>query len=157
MTRAPRATRAPSRRASRKRALDLLYRADLTGRPPAILLAAAIRDEPWHDPFAEALVRGVAGHREALDAELAEHATGWTVERMPIVDRNLLRLGLYELRHLADIPDAVAISEAVALAEELSTDASGRFVNGLLARLTTTAPPENPPEGPPEDPEAAAE
>lgn len=136
MSRRGRIARAPSRRASRKRALDLLYQADLTGRPPAILLAAALREEPWDDPFAESLVRGVAEHREDLDAELGAHATGWTVDRMPIVDRNLLRLGLFELRHLDDIPDAVAISEAVALAEELSTDASGRFVNGLLARLT---------------------
>ena len=136
-----RTRRGPSRRASRKRALDLLYQADLTRRPPAVLLAAELRDDTFNDTFAEHLVRGVSEHREALDAEIGAYATGWKIDRMPIIDRNLLRLALYELRHLADVPDAVAISEAVALAEELSTDASGRFVNGVLARLATPEEP----------------
>ena len=74
-------------------------------------------------------------HRERIDGLLAEHAHGWSLERMPTVDRNILRIGVYELLWAEDVPDPVAISEAVALAQDLSTDSSPAFVNGLLARI----------------------
>jgi N utilization substance protein B len=90
--------------------------------------------------YAAGLVRGVQQHREMIDRLLGEHAEGWTLDRMPAVDRNILRIGAYELLWMPDIPDGVAISEAVALARELSTDASPGFVNGLLARLMHIKP-----------------
>ena len=87
-------------------------------------------------------------NRERIDSLLAEHAEGWTLDRMPAVDRNVLRIGVYELLSSDDVPDGVAISEAVALAQDLSTDASPAFVNGILARLATLKPSLTPPADP---------
>ncbi|HXW47470.1 MAG TPA: transcription antitermination factor NusB, partial [Streptosporangiaceae bacterium] len=84
--------------------------------------------------------RGVHGHQEQIDRLLAAHAQGWALSRMPAVDRNILRIGAYELLLRQDVPDAVAISEAVALAGDLSTDDSPAFVNGLLGRLLELKP-----------------
>lgn len=81
------------------------------------------------------LVEGVQSSRERIDEALSTYAQGWTLDRMPAVDRAILRLGTWELVHNAEVPDDVVISEAVALATELSTDDSPKFVNGLLARL----------------------
>ena len=125
-----------SRREARKRALDLLYEADLKDRPLPQVLAAVVAEEEL-PPFTLELVRGVHRHRDELDGLITANARDWTLDRMPIVDRNLLRLGLFELLH-TDVPKAVAIDEAVDLAKTLSTDASGRFVNGLLARVADT-------------------
>jgi N utilization substance protein B len=129
---------APTRHQARRRALDLLYEADLKGRSAERVLAQidpAAEDTEELPAFAAELVRGVAAHRGELDEIIAGHAEGWHLERMPIIDRNLLRLALYEMLCEPDVPDAVAIDEAVRLAKELSTDNSGRFVNGLLARV----------------------
>ncbi len=90
--------------------------------------------------YARQLVRGVQAHRERIDELLSQYAEGWALDRMPAVDRNLLRIGLYELLWADDVPDAVAISEAVLLARDLSTEASPGFVNGLLARLLDLKP-----------------
>lgn len=128
----------PSRHEARRRALDLLYEADLKGRSVERVLAQidpAAEDTEELPAFTADLVRGVATHRAELDEIIAGHAEGWHLERMPIIDRNLLRLALYEMLCEPDVPDAVAIDEAVRLAKELSTDNSGRFVNGLLARV----------------------
>ena len=121
---------------ARKRALDILFESEIRGEPVLDLLAE--RSESASPPvpaYAAELVRGVHEHREQIDELLAGNARGWTLERMPAVDRNILRIGAYELFWGADVPDGVAISEAVLLAGELSTDASSAFVNGLLARL----------------------
>jgi N utilization substance protein B len=91
-------------------------------------------------PYAAQLVRGVQEHRERIDELLAAHAEDWTLDRMPAVDRNILRIGAYELLWADDVPDGVAISEAVQLARSLSTEASPAFVNGLLARLLELKP-----------------
>jgi N utilization substance protein B len=77
----------------------------------------------------------VLAHQAEIDALLENYAVGWTLDRMPAIDRNLLRIGAYEILHVDDVPDEVAISEAVALARQLSTEESPGFVNGLLARL----------------------
>jgi transcription antitermination protein NusB len=90
--------------------------------------------------YAADLVRGVVAHSARIDELIAAHAEGWTLARMPTVDRNVLRIGVYELFWAPDVPDGVAISEAVALASDLSTDASPGFVNGLLARLAELKP-----------------
>lgn len=130
-----------SRRAGRRRALEILYEADLKGRPIPTVLADHLHDEDSPPPdFALALVRGVHRHRDELDGLISAHARGWTLARMPVIDRNLLRMGLFEILHDPDVPTAVAINEAVELAKDLSTDDSGRFVNGLLARVAEQQP-----------------
>lgn len=123
-----------SRHAARKRALDVLYEADLKERPVAEVLAKHIADADPLPEFAVGLVRGVYRHREEIDTLIEQHSREWKLSRMPIVDRNILRLALFELLHDPEIPRAVAIDEAVELAKELSTADSGRFVNGLLSR-----------------------
>jgi transcription antitermination protein NusB len=130
----------PSRHAIRKQALDVLYEADLKDRPLAGVLAAHLREDEALDEFAVELVRGVYRHLEEIDRLIEQHSKGWKLSRMPIVDRNILRLGLHELLHRDDIPRAVAIDEAVELAKELSTADSGRFVNGLLSRASDEPP-----------------
>ncbi|HWB70857.1 MAG TPA: transcription antitermination factor NusB [Egibacteraceae bacterium] len=128
----------PTRHQSRKRALDILYEADLKGRPiPGVLAAHLDGPEPVPE-FAVALVRGVHRHRAELDGLIEAQSRDWKLSRMPVVDRNILRIGLYEILHDPDVPTAVAIDEAVELAKELSTPDSGRFVNGLLAAVAAS-------------------
>jgi N utilization substance protein B len=133
----------PARRKARKRALDALYEADLREMPiPEVLSAAVARIEPpkpVHLGYTISLVEGVAAHRERIDELIASYAEGWTLERMPVVDRNLARIAVYELLYVDEIDDPVAISEAVELAKQLSTDDSPRFLNGLLARIAQYA------------------
>src|SRR5881227_512413 len=127
-----------ARRKARKRALDVLYEADL--RDAAILdtlTAAVARTEPPRPPYLDytvTLVEGVAAHLDRIDELIASYAEGWTLERMPPVDRNLARIAVYELLYAEDIDDPVAISEAVELARQLSTDDSPRFLTGLWPR-----------------------
>lgn len=143
-----------SRHGDRRRALALLYEADLRDGDPVALLTRGHQDTTAADrvpddgsaqpvvapgPFAVALVEGVAGRRTELDALITRYARGWSLERMPVVDRNLLRLGLWELTS-SDVPVAVVIDEAVELANELSTPDSGRFVNGVLAAVARDEP-----------------
>ncbi len=92
------------------------------------------------NPYTVRLVEGVVAHQQEIDRLLDDYAVGWSLTRMPAVDRNLLRLGAFEILHVDDVPDEVAISEAVALAQQLSTDESAGFVNGVLARLTERKP-----------------
>lgn len=108
----------------------------MRGEPAlSVLEARTIAADPPVTAYAIELVQGVQAHRDRIDELLAQHARGWTLERMPGVDRNILRIGTYELLWGDGVPDAVAISEAVLLAGDLSTDASSSFVNGLLASL----------------------
>ena len=122
----------------------MLFEAELRGEPVLELLAersaAKADDGPPVPEYAAELVRGVEAHRERIDELLAAYAEGWTLDRMPAVDRNILRIGVYELLWSDDVPDGVAISEAVQLATDLSTDGSPAFVNGLLARLLELKP-----------------
>jgi len=130
-----------ARSKARKRALDVLFEAELRGQPVLDVLAERAADEmPPVPAYAADLVRGVHAHQQRIDELLAAYAEGWTLDRMPAVDRNLLRIGAFELLWADDIPDAVAISEAVRLAQELSTEGSPAFVNGLLARLLNLKP-----------------
>jgi N utilization substance protein B len=132
-----------ARSKARKRALEVLYEAEIRGEPPADVLDRRAGDagQPLAEQaFADRLVEGVAEHRDRIDELVATYSVGWTLDRMPIVDRNILRLGAYELLWNDEVPDGVAISEAVALATELSTDESPRFVNGLLSRLLELKP-----------------
>jgi len=131
----------PARSKARKRALDLLFEAEVRGMPVLELLAERIAaaDPPVSD-YAAVLVRGVHEHGPQIDELLGAYSQGWALERMPAVDRNVLRIGAYELLWRDEVPDAVAISEAVTLAGDLSTDDSPGFVNGLLGRLLQVRP-----------------
>jgi transcription antitermination protein NusB len=130
-----------ARSKARKRALDILFEADLRGVPTLELLSErqSVGDVPVQ-PYAAELVRGVATHSERIDALISWNLVDWTLERMPVVDRNILRIGVYELLWADGVPDGVAISEAVTLAQDLSTDNSASFVNGVLARIKTDKP-----------------
>lgn len=125
---------------ARKRALDVLYEADVRGQDPRAIMTsrAAVSQHPLNAYTVE-IVDGVCQHSEQIDELLATYASGWTVERMPVVDRNLLRIGAWELLW-GEVADGVAIAEAVRLAQELSTDDSPPFVNGLLSRLAEVRP-----------------
>jgi len=123
------------RRAARRIALDVLYQADVTGRAPTEVVddwRDAGRDVP---PFARELVTGVDDHLPSIDLILERGAEGWTVARMAALDRTILRVAVEELLYRDDVPPAVAISEAVEAAAELSSDESKRFVNGILGRI----------------------
>jgi transcription antitermination protein NusB len=130
-----------ARSKARKRALDILFEAEMRNESAlAVLDARLIQAEPPVSSYAAELVRGVQAHRGQIDELLGKNSRGWTLERMPAVDRNVLRIGAFELMWGIGIPAGVAISEAVLLAQELSTDASPAFVNGLLARLLEIRP-----------------
>ena len=129
---------AGARRQARERALGLLYEAEAKGEAPTTVLASLPVDP---DPYATALVKGVERHGDEIDRLIASHAIGWALERMPAVDRSLLRLATFELLGRPDTPTGVVISEAVELAKQYSTEESGRFVNGILGTLAGVARP----------------
>ena len=121
-----------TRREARERALGLCYELDVRH----VTAAELLDDLPAPpDEYAEVVVRGVDEHLDDIDALLAKFSERWAVERMPAVDRALLRIGTYELGWQRELPPGVVISEAVELAQEYSTKDSGRFVNGLLSRI----------------------
>ena len=132
-----------ARTKARKRALDLLFEAEQRGVNAADLLrerlASPVTEAPLSE-FTADLVTGVVDHWAQIDELIATYSQGWTLQRMPAVDRAILRLGAYEVLFAQDVPGPVAISEWVGLATELSTDDSPRFVNGLLARLAEVKP-----------------
>jgi N utilization substance protein B len=132
-----------ARSKARKRALDLLFEAEQRGVNADTLLSERIANPATQHSLNEytvEIVRGVVAKWVQIDELLATYSQGWTVERMPAVDRAILRIGAWEVVFSEAIPDAVAISEAVALAKSLSTDDSPTFVNGLLARLAEVKP-----------------
>jgi N utilization substance protein B len=125
-----------ARTKARKRALDVLFESEARGVPAEEVLQerVAVGDPPVNE-YTVALVRGVGEHAARIDDLLASYAQGWSLERMPAVDRNVLRLGIFEVLHVDDVPDAVAVSEALSLVRELSTDESPTFVNGVLGNI----------------------
>ena len=130
-----------ARSKARKRALDLLYASDLRGESATVALDRAIDEgEAPSNAYTADLVRGVGEHLTRIDEVLASYSEGWTLDRMPAVDRNVLRLGVYELLYVDDVPDAVAVSEAMALVRDLSTDESPQFVNGILGAVVRNKP-----------------
>ncbi len=146
-----------TRRLARERAVQFLFQYDLNlaadldqalehfwisqrfpdGPPstPAEPLPPPSADESAVRLFAEPLIRGTLEHREALDAVIQKHARNWSLHRMAVVDRNILRLAVYEMLHRPDIPPVVSINEAVDIAKKYSTEDSGKFVNGILDSL----------------------
>ena len=132
-----------ARTKARKRPLDLLFEAEQrqvnVGELLRQRLAAPVTEAPLSE-FTGDLVSGVVEHWTQIDELIATYSQGWTLARMPAVDRSILRLGAYEVLYSTDVPEAVAISEWVGLATELSTDDSPKFVNGLLGRLVEVKP-----------------
>ena len=130
-----------ARTKARKRALDILFGADVRGIPISTLLGEEAeraaqqprRESSW--PYAREIVEGVDAHLEDLDEEIEAHALGWSLARMPALDRAIARMGAWEILHNDEVPDGVAISEAVEFANELSTDESGGYLNGLLGAI----------------------
>ena len=123
-----------ARSKARKRALDMLYASEMRSRSALEALDDLGDDRPVNDYTVE-LVRGVTDHRPRLDEVIAQYAEGWTLNRMPAVDRNVLRLATFEILFVDDVPDAVAVSEALHLVRDLSTDESPAFVNGVLGNI----------------------
>jgi transcription antitermination protein NusB len=136
-------TQMPARRKARKRALDVLYEADLRDLPPSQVWESYVqriaKPHPDHLDYSQDLVEGVAKNLDRIDELIASYAEGWTIDRMPVVDRNLARIAVFELLYVPEVDDAVAISEAVELARTMSTDDSPRFLNGILGRIAEFA------------------
>ena len=124
-----------ARRKARKRALDFLYEADLRGTNALELYLARGSDELAQEAYVEKLLRGVAEHQSKLDELIMTYAQGWDMDRMPAIDRNLLRLSIYELLWEPELDEKIAINEAVEMAAELSTNDSSSYVNGVLGRI----------------------
>ena len=125
-----------ARSKARKRALDLLFEADLRGVQATDILKSRPADELSEGAYVATLVEGVALHSAKIDELIHTYAEGWDMDRMPAVDRNLLRIALFEILWESGVDDAVAISEAVELAQELSTKESAGYINGILGRVT---------------------
>jgi N utilization substance protein B len=134
------------RHQARKRAVDLLFEAEARGLTPAevadarITLAEANSDVSALNPYTVTVARGVAAHSAHIDELITSHLQGWTLERLPAVDRAVLRVAVWELLHAEDVPEPVAVDEAVELAKELSTDESPGFVNGVLGQVMLVTP-----------------
>lgn len=134
-----------ARSKARKRALDVLFEADQRGISALDVLAAteerrSVDRQPDLHPYVRVLVTGTVANQAHIDELLSTYSLGWTLERMPTVDRCALRLGLYEMLFVDDVPDEVVIAEAVQLVSDHSTDESPVFVNGLLARIKQIKP-----------------
>jgi N utilization substance protein B len=123
-----------ARSKARKRALDVLYASEMRNRSTVEALQEQSEAGPVNDYTVE-LVQGVTEHRARLDEVISGYAQGWTLDRMPAVDRNVLRLATFEVLYVDDVPNAVAVSEALNLVRDLSTDESPAFVNGVLGNI----------------------
>jgi len=130
-----------ARTKARKRALDILFESEVRGLPlGATLDERVVAAEPPVNEYTVALIRGVAEHQRRIDELLTTYAQGWSLDRMPTVDRNALRIGVYEILYVDGVPDAVAVSEAMNLVRDLSTDDSPAFVNGVLGNVIRNKP-----------------
>ena len=124
-----------ARRKARKRALDFLYEADIRGGKALDLLSLRPAEELSQGEYVSEILTGVSNHLEKIDELITTYAQGWDMDRMPPVDRNILRIAIYEILWAADIDLQVACDEAVELAKSLSTDESSGYINGVLGRI----------------------
>jgi N utilization substance protein B len=129
-----------ARRKARKRALDFLYEADIRGATALTLLADRPADELSQGDYVRELLVGVEEHLLKIDELITTYAQGWDMDRMPAIDRNILRIALFEILWLSDLDDEIAVSEAVEIATELSTDDSAKYINGVLGRIVILKP-----------------
>ncbi|WP_030485422.1 transcription antitermination factor NusB [Nocardioides aequoreus] len=123
-----------ARSKARKRALDLIYASEMRDRDPVAAWEEQ-REQGPANAYTGDLVRGVSEHRDRIDEVITQYARDWSLKRMPAVDRNVLRLAVFEVLYVDDVPDAVAVSEALKLVRDLSTDDSPAFVNGILGSV----------------------
>jgi len=123
-----------ARTKARRRAVEVLYEVDLRGEDADAGMASLSSRLQSINPYTEQIVRGTAAHAEQIDETVSTYAEGWALDRMPAVDRAILRVGTWEILW-GDVPDGVALAEAVQLANDLSTDESGRYINGVLGRV----------------------
>lgn len=125
------------RRLARELVLKILFQIDLCKVDTALALETVLEEEDntWIKEFVRSLVKGTEEHQERIDQLLEEYSTDWKLDRMAVVDRNLLRLAVYEILYMPDIPSAVSINEAVELAKIYGSDESAKFVNGILGNL----------------------
>ena len=129
-----------ARRKARKRALDFLYEADIRGTTALTLLADRPADELSQGDYVRELLVGVEEHLLKIDELITTYAQGWDMDRMPAIDRNILRIALFEILWLSNLDDEIAVSEAVEIATELSTDDSAKYINGVLGRIVILKP-----------------
>jgi N utilization substance protein B len=124
-----------ARRKARKRALDLLFESEMRGVLATQLLVSRPSDELSQAEYVGAIVAGVDEHKAKIDELIHTYAEGWDMDRMPVIDRNLLRIALFEILWNPEVDDKVAVSEAVEIAQELSTKDSASYINGILGRV----------------------
>jgi transcription antitermination protein NusB len=130
-----------ARSKARKAALDLLYESDIRKASASDLLSKRIMDlEYVVRDFTQELVHGVEQHRRKIDELITTYSQGWDMDRMPVIDRNILRLAMYEVLWSSNVPQAVAIDEALELAQTLSTDESSKYINGVLSKIVEIKP-----------------
>ena len=126
-----------ARSKARKRALDFLYEADIKKVSASELFAARGATELSQEPYVAVLLQGVSDHLVKIDELIVTYAQGWDMDRLPAVDRNILRLGIYEILWATEVPISVAIDESLALAKELSSDDSSKYIHGVLGRIAS--------------------
>jgi len=129
-----------ARRKARKRALDFLYEADIRGATALALFADRPAEELSQGDYVRELLVGVEDHLVKIDELITTYAQGWNMDRMPAIDRNILRIALFEILWLSNLDDEIAVSEAVVIATELSTDDSAKYINGVLGRIVILKP-----------------
>ncbi|CAN2237794.1 NusB Transcription termination factor [actinobacterium SCGC AAA044-D11] len=129
-----------ARRKARKRALDFLYEADIRSASPLELLGSRDASELSQSEYVVELLTGVEANKSKIDELITTYAQGWDMDRMPAIDRNILRIALFEILFKSDLDDQVAASEAVEIAGELSTDDSAQYINGILGRIIILKP-----------------
>jgi N utilization substance protein B len=129
-----------ARRKARKRALDFLYEADIRSASPLELLGSRDASELSQSEYVVELLTGVELNKSKIDELITTYAQGWDMDRMPAIDRNILRIALFEILFKSDLDDQVAASEAVEIAGELSTDDSAQYINGILGRIIILKP-----------------
>ncbi len=133
-----------SRTKSRKRAVDAVFAADIRGKSPVELLEDTLEQNAERQnqdvifAYAKQIVDGIVSHKDEIDAYLEAYSQGWTIDRMPTLDRAIMRVATWEIVYNDDVPDSVAVNEAVELAKEYSTDDSPAFINGLLNKIAST-------------------
>ena len=129
-----------ARRKARKRALDFLYEADIRGATALSLLSERPAEELSQGDYVRELLVGVEEHLLKIDELITTYAQGWDMDRMPAIDRNILRIALFEILWISNLDDEIAVSEAVEIATELSTDDSAKYINGVLGRIVILKP-----------------
>ena len=129
-----------ARRKARKRALDLLFESEMRGVVATELLATRPSDELSQGEYVQTLVSGVSEHRAKIDELINTYAEGWDMDRMPAIDRNILRISIFEILWNPEVDDEVAVSQAIELATELSTEKSPAYINGVLGRIIVLKP-----------------